>query len=350
MVRLFLRTAVTIAVFALACPLKAQESSGQQPNSGLPNAPIENPRLADPEQHLGPFSIGGQNFAVVLHEKRMPAARDPRFAQTLEAIEIRDDKETLLYQKTFRFGVEAEKFERSVTASAKLLSGKYFTGLVITYHLKLSTGEEAEAWQVFGHQDGRFKAQDARFRVFDKPLRTDYPMGDPPAEMKIITADGVITKPMVPEGETFEFRVWSGNFYVMLPVGVNFASGKLGPARRCCGTGGAKPGMHEIGCDMQFEAEPKPPDAEMTFLRVYRGEEPDQGEVLHLVLNKNSKVQILKASVYIDWGLPGDDLMQVAFRELWLKVRIDGDEQKEGWIHGEEDFAAIGLPSRSPEP
>ena len=27
--------------------------------------------------------------------------------------------------------------------------------------------------------------------------------------------------------------------------------------------------------------------------------------------------------------------------DLWLKVRIDG---KEGWIHTQEDFSAIGLP------
>jgi hypothetical protein len=27
--------------------------------------------------------------------------------------------------------------------------------------------------------------------------------------------------------------------------------------------------------------------------------------------------------------------------ELWLKARIDG---KEGWMHGEEDFNAFGLP------
>jgi hypothetical protein len=82
---------------------------------------------------------------------------------------------------------------------------------------------------------------------------------------------------------------------------------------------------------------------------LYRGEEPGQGEVLHLVLNQNSKVQVLDASAYIDWGLAGD-LMQVAFRELWLKVRIDDHDQKEGWIHSDEDFAAIGLPPRSPEP
>ena len=92
--------------------------------------------------------------------------------------------------------------------------------------------------------------------------------------MQVVTPNGIVTKPMVPEGETFEFRVWTGNFYVLLPVGVNFAHGKLLPSRRCFGTGGAKPGMHEIGCDLQVEAERKPPDAEMTFLRLYRGEGP----------------------------------------------------------------------------
>lgn len=348
MTRFLLGTAMTFPLFWPVCGLRAQEPSTPKANVPQPRAYDGNPPMEDTEQHLGPFSIRGQNFSVVLHEKRLPGASDPRFAQTLSSTEIRDATGALAYQKTFQFGIEEGKLERSLKASASLLSGKYFTGLLISYRLKLSTGQDAEAWQVFGYQDGRYKPQDAGFRVFDKPLRSDYPMGNPAAEMTLITPNGTVTKPMVPEGETFEFRVWTGNFYVILPVGVNFAHGKLAPSRRCFGTGGAKPGMHEIGCDLRVEAEREPPDAEMTFLRLYRGEEPNQGEVLHLVLDKNSKVQILKSSAYIDWGLAGD-LMQVAFRDLWLKVRIDDDDQKEGWIHSDEDFAAIGLPSRSPE-
>jgi hypothetical protein len=344
-----LGTALTITALSPGCTLHAQERAGQQANTTTAKAYTGDPPLEDMEQRLGPFSIEGKNFSVVLHEKRLPGAIDPRFAQTLQTIQIRDEKNAVLYEKTFTFGIEKGKLERSLKASASLLSGKYFTGLLITYRLKLSTGEDAEAWQVFGYQDGRYKAQDAKFRIFDKPLRSDYPMGNPPAEMKLVAPNGVITKPMTPEGETFEFRVWAGNFYVMLPVGVNFARGKLYPSRRCFGTGGAKPGMHEVSCGIRVEAERKPPDAEMTFLRLYRGEEPGEGQVLHLVLDRNSKIQILEASAYIDWGLAGD-LMQVAFRELWLKVRIDDDNQKEGWIHSDDDFAAIGLPSRSPEP
>jgi hypothetical protein len=68
----------------------------------------------------------------------------------------------------------------------------------------------------------------------------------------------------------------------------------------------------------------------------------------HLVLNRNSKVEILKANALVDWGQ--SDLLQVSFRDLWLQVQIDGDDQKKGWIQTEEDFTAIGLPSRSLEP
>ena len=170
-----LRVAVAIAMLCPACFLKAQEPAGQKANISTAKPYAGDPPLEDIAQHLGPFAISGQNFNVVLHEKRLPGAIDPRFAQTLSSVEIRDATGALAYQKTFQFGIEEGKLERSLKASASLLSGKYFTGLLISYRLKLSTGEDAEAWQVFGYQDGRYKAQDARFSVFDKPLRNDYP-------------------------------------------------------------------------------------------------------------------------------------------------------------------------------
>jgi hypothetical protein len=345
-----LGTAVTFAVFPLVCALKAQEPGGPKGTGAQVRAYTGDPPMEDSEQHLGPFSVSGQNFSVVLHEKRLPGAIDPRFAQTLSSVEIRDASCTVVYQKTFQFGIEEGKLERSLKASARLLSGKYFTGVLISYRLKLGIGEDAEAWQVFGYQDGRFKPQDAKFRIFDKPKRADYGTNTS-AEMQLVTPNGVVTKPMVPEGEIFEIRVWTGNFYLILPVGVDFAHGKLTPGKRCAGTGGSRPGMHEIGCDMRVEADSKPLEAEMTFLRLFNGEpgRPDQGEARHLVLDKNSKVEILKANAFVDWGLSGD-LMQVAFRDLCLQVRIDGDDQKMGWIQSDEDFAAIGLPSRSSAP
>jgi hypothetical protein len=342
------RMIAAMALLSVVWALKAQAPPSTQPKSAQAKTSTDMPPLEDVEQRFGPFSLKDESFTIMLHEKRLPGARDALFSQTLETLEIVDGKGAVQYQRVFEFGIEGERFERSLRASASLLSGKYFTGLLISYHLRLSTGENAEAWQVFGYQDGRHKPQDARFRIFDEPRRGDYG-ANTSTEMRLVTPNGVVTKPMVPEGEIFDFRVWTGNFYVMLPVGVDFANGKLRPGMRCAGTGSAKPGVHEIGCDMRVEAVRKPPDAETIFLRVLNGSEPGQGEPLHLVLDKNSKVEILKANAFVDWGLSGD-LMQVAFRDVWLQVRVDGDEQKMGWIHANEDFAAIGLPARSAEP
>jgi hypothetical protein len=343
------RMIMTLTLFSVPWALSAQDPFSQKAETAQASTSTEMPQLEDVEERLGPFSFGGHSFDVVVNEKRLPGAQDSHFAQTLAGLEVRDSAGVVLYQKTFPYEVEREKFQRAVTASARLLTGKYFTGLLISYHVQLATGESSEAWQVFGYQDGRYKPQDARFRVFEKPLRTDYPMGNPPAEIIVKTADGWVTKPMVPEGESFDFKAWAGNFYVIVPVGVNFAHGKLAPGIRCAGSGGPRPGVHEIGCEMRFEAERKPLDAEMTFLRLIRGPHPGEGGALHLVLNKSSKVEILKAKALIDWGVSGD-LMQIKFRDLWLQVRIDDDDLKEGWIQTDEDFAAIGLPSRSTEP
>jgi hypothetical protein len=349
MARFILRMIVTTASLSMTWALWAKRPN-QQVDNGQAKPSADAPQLEDVDQRLGPFSFKGENFSVVLHDKRFPGAREPLFSQTLDTVEVRDGTGTTQYKKTFKYGVEGGGFERSVTASARLLSGKYFTGLLISYRLRLATGENAEAWQVFGYQDGRYRAQDARFRIFDKPVRGDYG-ANTSAEMQLVTPTGVVPKPMVPEGEIFEFRVWTGNFYVILPVGVDFAHGKLKPGMLCAGTGGARRGVHAIGCDMRVEAERKPPEAETTFLRLVNGEPGQLGEAegKHLVLGKNFKVEILKANAFVDWGLSGD-LMQVAFRDLWLQVRIDGDDQKEGWIQTEEDLAAVGLPSRSPAP
>jgi hypothetical protein len=60
-------------------------------------------------------------------------------------------------------------------------------------------------------------------------------------------------------------------------------------------------------------------------------------------------VQILNASAVIQWGTSGG-FMWLSFRDLWLKVLIDDSDDKEGWIQGAEDFAAVGLAARSFEP
>jgi hypothetical protein len=55
-------------------------------------------------------------------------------------------------------------------------------------------------------------------------------------------------------------------------------------------------------------------------------------------------MEILGSSAITMWNQRGE-LVQPVFSDLWLHVRID---DQTGWIHGEADFAALGLPSGSP--
>ena len=73
------------------------------------------------------------------------------------------------------------------------------------------------------------------------------------------------------------------------------------------------------------------------------------------VVKKDSKVDLLTAFVPTQWTegktLPPSGSKGLADEaggfgvapdsDLWPKVRIDG---KEGWMHSEEDFRALGLP------
>lgn len=316
------------------CALQAQETRSQPVNSGHASTSALAITLEDREKELGPFTIAGQSFTVLVREKSLPGGSKGGVQQTLAALELRDRKSTVLYQKDFPVEVADGKFRQTMSASARLLAGKNLTGLLIGYEWERNGEAYGEAWQLFGFRDGQLGLYDTE-------------MGSNGPSVTLLKAqNGAVTcVPTVPDGEVVEFRVWTGNFYLIVPMRVDWSHHKLILERqqRCF------IGRSEAGCDRRIEAERQPADAEMTFLRLFPGPEPNMGMVRHVVVKRNSKVQILNASAVTQWGTSGG-LMWLSFRDLWLKVLIDDSDEKEGWIQGAEDFAAAGLPARSFEP
>jgi hypothetical protein len=97
---------------------------------------------------------------------------------------------------------------------------------------------------------------------------------------------------------------------------------------------------------MRVEAARKPPSDEFTFARLFVEAKENFGSAEHVVIGKDSKVEILGSSAITTWNENGD-LIQPVFSDLWLHMRFD---DRTGWIHGQEDFAAVGLPAGSPAP
>jgi hypothetical protein len=315
--------------------LRGRPAAPQQPSTGVDT------RVEDVELRTGPFAIAGQNYTVVLHEKRLAGVSDPALAQTLAGLDIADAGGNFAYRKVFSFAIEQGRFSRILTASVEPAAGKTGAGLVIHYREPATPSQNgaaqvAESWQVFGLVNGKLA-----------PLGKPTPIGGgttggPYMGVVMKAVNGSVS--VISQPDTFELRAWTGYFYVIVPLRVDWSHGGLAEGQRCVEMFGGR--LLDVGCDMRVEAARKPPSDEFTFARLFVEAKENFGSAEHVVIGKDSKVEILGSSAITTWNENGD-LIQPVFSDLWLHMRFD---DRTGWIHGQEDFAAVGLPAGSPAP
>ena len=328
------------------CTLAVFLCSGAQNLSSRPAAPqqsgaLRDGRVEDAEQRTGPYAIAGRNYAVVLHEKRLANVGDPALAETLTALEIRDAAGNVAYQKAFSYTIDQSHFQQNLSASAERVSGKTGAGLVIHYREQTaasltSTAQTSESWQLFGLVNGKLAA-------LGKPMPIGGPAaGGPFMGVMMRAANGTVS--VISQPDTIEVRARTRYFYVFVPLRVDWNHGGLARGQRCMGMIGG--GLQKVGCDMRVEVVRKPPADEFTFARLFVEASENMGVPDHVVMQKDSKIAILGSRTITTWNENGE-LIQPVFSDIWLHVRID---DKEGWIHGDEDLAAVGLPAGSPAP
>ena len=343
MADLLLSTLLAMAVLSAAVAQGGQSPATQQAATQQPSTSAEAPRLEDAEQRLGPFQIGGRSFTVVLRKKRLPQAKE--LAETIVAMEIQDATGTRQYRRSFPFRVVARTFSETWAVSAGILTGTNGRGLLVSYDSYSEPSAPVEEpgawWQVFGVVNGRFMP-------FSAPLYVQGTL----LSHRTGSAYGT-ARPLGKEADALEFRLWTGNFRLIFPVRVDWAQGKLMPAQRCAKR--AANGPRDV-CQYNVVAQDNRSHA-MTFVRLWPAADETSGKPERVVVNEDSKVEFLAAQAQVDWRegaaagrpvsleKPMNDSGRFGVAQntdVWLKVRIDG---KEGWIHTEEDFAAIGLPA-----
>jgi hypothetical protein len=139
--------------------------------------------------------------------------------------------------------------------------------------------------------------------------------------------------------DELRIRLFTGYFFVSVPVRVNWIEGKLALAQHCFYQTGH--GAAEGGCEMPVEdVERRAGEQELTFVRMFRESNDQIGVPEHVVVRKDSQVEILVGKVFVTWEETKSEINLGVGNDIWVKVRIDG---KEGWIHTEEDLQAIGL-------
>jgi hypothetical protein len=320
-----------------ASPLSA---SPQNSTAQAEPAPVQ--ASATPKR-LGPFSIGGQNYTVDLETKTIQSSDEN--GETVTAMEIRDAAGAVQYRRTFAAAEEKDYFE-SWSVSPLLLTGVNGTGLLVNYDVYSEPSapeEEPSGWfQVFGVLGGKLVP-------FGTPLEVQGGLLDQYTNGNTYKA----AAPLGIQADVVEFKVWAGHCRMIFPVRVDWAQGKLLPAQECVKTADTL----STGCQYKVLPEDKLyNDADITFVRLWPDPDEKSGQPMKTVVKKDSKVDLLTAAVATQWteGKTADagatskgpsaeagGFGVAADSELWLKVRIDG---KEGWMHSEEDFRALGLP------
>ncbi len=321
----------------------APQKSLPQPPASQAGASAATAHFEDAEQRLGPFQIGGQSFTVVLRKKRLLEAKE--LGETIVAMEIQDATGTRQYRRSFPYRVVAGTFPETWAVSAGILTGTNGRGLLVSYDSYSEPSAPVEEpgawWQVFGVVNGRFMP-------FSAPLYVEGTLLSHRTGSAYATA-----RPLGKEADALEFRLWTGNFRLIFPLRVDWAQGKLMPAQPCAKR--AASGPREV-CQYNVVAQDNRSHA-MTFVRLWPAADENSGKPERVVVKEDSKVDFLAAQVQVDWnegaasgpsGSPEDPMNDsgrfgvAQGTDVWLKVRIDG---KEGWIHTEEGFAAIGLPA-----
>jgi hypothetical protein len=318
-------------------PVSAPPPSLQSPSAAAPKSAAN---------QLGPFSIAGRDYTVELQTRKIGLGSDEE-ANTVVAMEIRDSEGAAQYRRTFPYIEPKDAFVDSWSVSAALLSGTNGTGLLISYdaYSEPSAPEEEPVswWQIFGVVGGKLVP-------FGAPLEVQGGLITAGPPSPVYKTAG----PAGPQADVVEFKVWTGHCRLVFPIRVDWAHGKLTPAQQCLKTADGL----SAGCQYKVIPEESLSSNGLTFVRLWPNPDEKSGSPAKTVVKKDSKVDLLTALVETQWSdgsdsnpntladsqnsIAGASSVGVAQNiDLWMKVRIDG---KEGWMHSEEDFQALGLP------
>jgi hypothetical protein len=294
------------------------------------------------EERLGPFAISGNNYSVVLHEKHLPASEDSGPLDGVVAMEIVDAAGAVQYQRTYPLWADAEAVS-AWQVSPHILKGTNGAGLLMRSRPSESSGFYE---QILGVVNGKF-----------------VPFCGPFPEMDVKPdASGVYRTvgPLGPQADEISVMMGTGRFVIAIPIRLDWAEGKLTLAPQCpeLAAGNAHAMcQYQMMDPKSFLQKPK----SVTFVRLYSSPNENSGKPERVIVKPASQIDLLaylvdmelKQPDFLHAPLPKEfpvkDMATIGIApnsEGWLQVRIDG---KIGWIHGNEDLDALGLPEPQDE-
>lgn len=321
-------------------PPRAAQQSTTPANS-------QSPQTTEVTKRLGPFKILDQSYVVALREKIFLANGEPNYnapgAETVVGIQILEPGGNSVYQETFPFSQANSYFSQALTVTASLLSGQANAALVIRFTQQppgqpgSQTDAATESFQVFGNVNTHLKPLGPIL-----PLGKDANIAVGGVVTGVMVMGGINVEPLATNAEVLGFPAWTGNFYALVPVRMDWLDGKWGEGEECyANQNGA---LVERGCSMVIEAQHQP-QGHVVFVRLYTAPNEDAYNSHDVEVRPDSSITYVGISAIVHWQ-SSSDRVECTFNNMWLHVRVDGSD---GWVHDEGAFEALGLPRTNPE-
>ena len=279
-------------------------------STGAPQSASQSAALVASDETQGPFRIGDQTFTFVKHIEKIKDAKSSDDS-TVEWWELRDSAGKGVYRQQYGVSVQNGNFDDTEDVSARELRGSWvqvfrlFNGKLVAFSSPISTEGEFLGEDVTSFQPGpMFRGQ----------------------QMQPVSHD------------ILKFRVWTGTSAFITTSSSTGCRRKVRPEWTCSqmtSTG------RSSACPYPVEADSHR-GSELTFVRLFG--EPDEGFMpKHVVIKPDSKIEFIEAQVSVSWN---SDQNNTSFGvadsdKVWLHIKVDGQD---GWIFGQEDFEAVGLP------
>lgn len=294
------------------------------------------PKIEISEKTEGPFQVNGQAFTFIKHIQKIAGSKSPDDS-TVEWWELRDANGKAAYRVQYGVNFMNGTFEETEDVDARELKTKFGQGILVDGE-SLPSAPDTGSWvQVFGLFNGKLVPFGAPISIEGDFTGEDVDSFQPSALFRG-------EQPRSVSRDVLNFRLWTGNFNIHYAVAIDWMQGSLRPAWTCMQKTSTGPSS---ACRYKVEAEASP-RSEETFIRLFS--EPDPGFTpRHVVVKPESKIEFVEAEVPVSWNADEHNISfgaQVSnppspSDAIWLHIKVDGQD---GWISGEEDFEAVGLP------
>ncbi len=175
-------------------------------------------KIAAYKERIGPLRLNNMVFTIELMKRRiLNGGEEVHFKETVESFKIIDNKRQIHYRKHLGAELGPYGFRDEWDIKGFVLKGKKGKGLILYYTVFPSAPGGGVRCQVFTLEKGKLLPMSLPITVY--------------GEIEPLPKGSIVSSLQLFEEDTMRFKVWTGNFFVVVPLLVAWKERDIRPLK-----------------------------------------------------------------------------------------------------------------------